>query len=332
MKAIQIDKYQKELKGRLVDLPKPKIKPEEVLIKVKATALNPLDILIMRGEVKLIVNYKMPLIIGNECSGEVVEVGALVRDLKVGDKVYTRLPLEKIGALAEYIAVPAKDVALMPSGYDFARAAAIPLTGLTAYQALCDYLKVESGKRLLITGGSGSFGQLAVPLAKYLGLEVIVTGNSANKNAFLALGADRYLDYTKENYWELLNDIDYVIDTLGASEFKRELSVLKKGGKLLSLRGMPNKEFAKMMQFKGLKKLLFSLAGHRFDSLAHKEGKKYYFMFVKANGEQLKVITGIVEQKKIMPAIEDNWQIEDFNEAINRLAKGQNKGKIIIEF
>lgn len=230
MKAVQIDRYAKEIRTRLRDIPKPEAGPTEVLVKVKAAAVNPLELLILTGSVRLIQDYPMPLTLGNECSGVVEAVGAQVTDFRVGDRVYCRLPLAGIGAFAEYVAVDHTALSPMPAGYDFATAAAIPLTGLTAWQGITEELEARPGQTLLIPGGSGSFGQMAVPLAKALGLRVIVTGNDRAREAILAAGADEYLDYRKENYWEILSGVDCVIDTLGAGEFARELSVLKPGG------------------------------------------------------------------------------------------------------
>ena len=184
-----------------------------MLTQVKAAAVNPLELLILTGSVKLIHNYTMPLTLGNECSGIIERVGSKVTDFQKGDRVYTRLPLQKIGAFAEYVAVDQKAIAKMPEGYDFNTAAAIPLTGLTAYQAIVEELEAKPGETLLIPGGSGSFGQMAVPIAKTLGLRVIVTGNARAKEQFLSMGVDRYLDYKQENYWEQLSEIDHVIDT-----------------------------------------------------------------------------------------------------------------------
>lgn len=180
------------------------------------------------------------------------KVGNKVKDFRIGDKVYTRLPINKIGAFAEYVTVAHDAVSPMPAGYEFIPAAAIPLTGLTAYQGITEELGAQSGDTLLITGGSGSFGQMAVPIAKAMGLHVIVTGNARAQERFNEMGVDQYINYRKENYWEILSQIDYVIDTLGAAEFKHELSVLRKGGTLLSLRIGPNRIFAQKTGFLGL--------------------------------------------------------------------------------
>lgn len=215
MKAVQIKKYSKDIDTILNDIPKPQISDSEVLIQVKAAAVNPVELLILTGSVKLIQDYAMPLTLGNECSGIVEQVGSKVKDFAKGDRVFTRLPIQKIGAFAEYVAVEQDAVAKMPDGYDFNTAAAIPLTGLTAYQAIVEELEAKPGETLLIPGGSGSFGQMAVPIAKALGLCVIVTGNARARGQFVSMGVDRYMDYKQENYWEQLSDIDYVIDTLG---------------------------------------------------------------------------------------------------------------------
>lgn len=331
MKAAQIKKYTKGIKVSVNEVFIPEPNENEVIIKVMAAAVNPLDILQLTGSVRLIQDYRMPLTLGNECSGIVEKTGNNVKDFRAGDRVYTRFPINRIGAFAEYAAVDREAMAKMPSGYDFVTAAAIPLAGLTAYQGLIEELEVQAGKTLLITGASGSFGQVAVPIAKSMGLRVIVTGNTRSKDKLLKMGADQYIDYKKENYWEVLSDVDYVIDTLGANEFEHELSVLKKGGRLLSLRTAPNRMFAKRNGFSWLKTVLFTLAGSKFDSVARKQGKEYRFMFVRSSGDQLKRVTEIVEKYHIMPDIESRtFSLSQVNEALELMANGKLNGKIII--
>lgn len=331
MKVAQIDRYSKEIRVSVNDVPVPEPGENEVLVKVKAAAVNPLDILQLTGSVRLIQDYKMPLALGNECSGIVEKVGVKVKDFGVGDMVYTRLPINKTGAFAEYVAVNRDALAKMPAGYDFVTAAAIPLAGLTAYQGLVEELEVQSGKTLLITGASGSFGQIAVPVAKSMGLHVIATGNARSGEKIMRMGADRYVDYKKENYWEVLSDMDYVIDTLGATEFEHELSVLKVGGRLLSLRTGPNRMFAKRNGFSWLKRALFTLAGSKFDSAARKQGKEYRFMFVRSSGDQLKRITEIVEKCHIVPDIDSRiFSLSQINEALMLMADGKLNGKVIV--
>lgn len=332
MKAVQIKNYSKNINTILTDIPKPQVSDSEVLIQVKAAAVNPLELLILTGSVKLLQDYPMPLTLGNECSGIVEQVGSKVSGFQKGDRVYSRLPLNKIGAFAEYVAVDQDAIAKMPQGYDFNTAAAIPLTGLTAYQAIVEELEAKPGQTVLIPGGSGSFGQMAVPIAKALGLRVIVTGNARAKEQFLAMGVDQYLDYKTENYWDILSDVDHVIDTLGPDEFEHELAVLKKGGRLVSLRTGPNKAFAERKQISGLKKQMFTLAGSKYDKAAKKQGKEYRFIFVRSDGAQLQKITEIVEKQQIKPAIDSRvFSLEQTNEALQLVAKGPLNGKVVIE-
>lgn len=331
MKAVQISSYSKDINTVLNDIPKPEISDSEVLIRVKAAAINPVELLILTGSVKLIQNYPMPLTLGNECSGIVEQVGSRVKEFQKGERVYVRLPIHKIGAFAEYVAVEEKEVAKMPEGYDFETAAAIPLTGLTAYQAITEELEAEPGQTLLIPGGSGSFGQMAVPIAKAMGLHVIVTGNARARDYLLSMGVDRYMDYKQENYWEQLSDIDCVIDTLGSGEFEHELAVLKKGGRLVSLRTGPNRAFAERRQFSGLKKQLFTLAGSKYDRAAGKQGKEYRFVFVRSDGAQLRKITEIVEQQQVKPAVDPRvFSLDQTNDALRLVAQGSLNGKVII--
>lgn len=332
MKAVQIKKYSKDIDTILNDIPKPQISDSEVLIQVKAAAVNPVELLILTGSVKLIQDYTMPLTLGNECSGIVEQVGSKVKDFAKGDRVFTRLPIQKIGAFAEYVAVEQDAVAKMPDGYDFNTAAAIPLTGLTAYQAIVEELEAKPGETLLIPGGSGSFGQMAVPIAKALGLRVIVTGNARAREQFVSMGVDRYMDYKQENYWEQLSDIDYVIDTLGPDEFEHELAVLKQGGRLVSLRTGPNKAFAERKGFSGLKKQLFTLAGSKYDKAAKKQGKEYRFVFVRSDGAQLRKIAEIVERQQIKPAVDSRvFTLDQANDELRLVAKGSLNGKVIIQ-
>lgn len=332
MKAIQIKQYSKDIKVEMNEIPVPKIGDNEVLVKVITAAVNPLEKLIMTGEVKLIQGYEFPLTLGNELAGIVEQVGSNVTRVQKGQRVYSRLPVEKIGAFAEYLAVRADAVSVIPEYLDFEEAVAIPLTGLTAYQALNDILKVESGKTLFIPGGSGGFGQIAVPLAKAKGLKVIVSGNPKAKAHIMALGANQFIDYKTENYWEVLSDVDYVIDTLGAKEFDNELSIIKPGGQLLSLKTAPNKAFAKAKNLSKVKQILFGLVGAKYDKKASKKNVTYHFMFVDADGTQLDEVSKILAEKQVKPQIDPKeFSLKDIEAALNYTFNGHPTGKVIIK-
>ena len=212
-------------------------------------------------------------------------------------------------------------------------AAAIPLTGLTAYQAITEELCAKPGETIFIPGGSGSLGQMAVPLAKALGLRVIVSGNARAKDALLSAGADRYIVYTEENYWETLSDVDYVIDALGEQEFDHELSTLKDNGILLTLRGIPNGAFAQKNGVSLIKRFLFTLAGAKYDRKAKRQGKAYRFLFVRADGAQLEKITQIVEANHIVPKIDPHeFDLSQINDALQLVVGGHINGKVIVRF
>lgn len=333
MKAAQITKYSKNIVAQINDIPIPEIGDHEVLVKVKAAAVNPLELLIITGSVKLIQDYKFPLTIGNELTGVIEKTGKKVSGFQVGDAIYSRLPLSKIGAFAEYVAIDVEAIGHLPANLDFVTGAAAPLTGLTAYQGLYEELEAKAGETVFIPGGSGSFGQMAIPIAKAMGLKVIVSGNPQARQRTIGIGADQYIDYTRENYWDLLSNVDYVIDTLGATEFDHELSILKQGGRLLSLRTSPNKRFALDHKISGLKKILFTVAGAKYDNKAKKKGVQYRFLFVRSDGAQLEQLKKIIEDNKIVPAIDPTeLRLEDINKALKLVATGHPQGKVIIKF
>lgn len=332
MQAAQLLKYNQKFKLEVRDVPRPVPTAKEVLVKVRYAAVNPLEMLIGTGSVRLIQNYTLPATMGNEFSGTVESVGEQVTDFKLNDAVYARLPLNKIGAFAEYVTIDQDALALMPQSLDFARAAAVPLTGLTAYQGLHEELNAQPGQSVMIPGGSGSFGQLAVPIAKQMGLTVAVSGNSRSRESLVAMGVDHYFDYRQENYWEKLAPVDFVIDTLGPKELAHELIVIKPGGRLLSLRMGPNRRFAQTNHLPFWKQMLFAGAGFKLDRQAAKADVAYHFMFVKSSGAQLRQVTTIVDQNKIVPAIDPRtFNLKEINAALDLVANGHPKGKVLIK-
>ena len=333
MKAAQLLKYQPDFKLHVNDIEVPTIKDDEVLIRVKYAAVNPLETLIGTGAVKLISPYHLPTTLGNELSGEIVQVGQSVSNFKVGDTVYSRLSINKIGAFAEYVVTNENTIAHLPANNDLKSGAALALTGLTALQGLTENLQAHAGQSLFIPGGSGSFGQMAIPIAKSLGLNVIVSGNTRNREQALQIGADQYLDYRSENYWETLTNIDLVIDTLGPSEFTRELSILKPGGKLLSLVDGPNRQFAIDQQLPSWKRFLFGLVGRKFDKQAAAKQVEYQFIFVRSDGAQLARLNDLILKHNIVPQADSNvFKIDAINDAIEYLKNGHPQGKVLIEF
>lgn len=332
MKAAQLTKYNKNnILLTMVDIAKPQITANQVLVKVTAAGVNPLDNMISRGDVKMITPYKLPLVAGNEVVGRVENVGNNVTTFKAGDRVFARLPLDHIGAFAEYVVVDSQALAMVPDYLTDTEAAAVPLTALTIMQAL--YLMgAQAGKTIFISGGTGGVGGMAIPIAKAKGLTVITNGDAANRNRVLALGADRFLDYKTEDYTETVANVDYILDTLGGSETEKQMSIMKKGGQLVSLRAMPNGAFAKRMNLPKWKQMLFGFVGRKFDKMADKYGVHYHFIFVESNGAQLQEVADIFSKLEIKPFIDTVYPFDDVNTALDKVANGHSRGKTVLSF
>lgn len=328
MKAAVLNKKNEDLE--IKEVPMPEIDEDDVLVKVKYAGVNPLDNMIVREEVKLITPYKYPLVMGNEFSGIVEKTGSSVTDFTEGDRVYARMPLNKIGAFAEYVAINKYAIAKIPDYLKFDEAACVPLTALTAIQAF-ELMNPSKGERIFISGGTGSLGAMAIPIAKDLGLHIITSGSEKNRQRVMDLGVSEFIDYKTQDYSEILSDVDYVLDTLGESELEKEFKILKPGGILVSLKGLPNEEFAKRMELSTVKKLLFKFAGRKFDKLASKKNQKYYFLFVESNGKQLEQVSRIFEEKNINPSIDTVFEFHDVNKSMDKVDKGGSKGKTLIK-
>ena len=332
MKAAQHTSYNKKnITLNITEVAKPSITDKEVLVKVTAAGVNPLDNMISRGEVKMIVPYKLPQTAGNEVVGIIEETGRQVKNLKVGDRVFGRLPLNHIGAFAEYVAVDSQALAKVPDYLSDEEAAAVPLTALTIMQAL-DLMGAQAGKTIFISGGTGGVGGMAIPIAKAKGLTVITNGAGDSAERVLSLGADRFIDYKTEDYTKTVSQVDYVLDTLGGAETEKQMSIMKKGGQLVSLRSMPNGDFAKRMNLPKWKQILLGLVGRKFDKMADKYGVHYHFIFVESNGAQLQEVADLFSTLEIKPSIDTVYPFEEVNSALDKVANGRSRGKTVLSF
>ncbi|MDO4903181.1 MAG: NADP-dependent oxidoreductase [Limosilactobacillus sp.] len=332
MKAALHTKYNKtDIALEIREIATPELAPNQVRVRVKTAGVNPLDNMITRGQVKMIVPYKMPQVAGNELVGVIEAVGADVKGFQIGDRVFARLPLDQIGAFAEEVAVDQDALAKVPEYLSDVEAAAIPLTALTVMQAL-ELMDVKPGKTIFISGGTGGLGGMAIPIAKAKGLTVITNGNGSGEERVKALGADQFIDYKKEDYANVVSDVDYVIDTLGRQETEKQMKILKKGGKIVSLIAMPNGDFARRMNLPKWKQIILSLAGRKFDKMAEKNGVKYYFIFVKSNGAQLQEAANILDEIKLKPSIDQVFAFENVNDALEKISRGGSRGKTVLEF
>ncbi|MBZ9536248.1 NADP-dependent oxidoreductase [Cytobacillus oceanisediminis] len=330
MKAMVIDRYGK-VPMQLTEMPTPEMGEYEVLAEIHAASFNPIDFKIRDGKVKLLVKYKMPLILGNDFSGIVANVGSKVTRFKVGDAIYGRPRKSKIGTFAEYIAIHENDIALKPKNLSFEEAASIPLVGLTSYQALHDIMQLKKGQKILIQAGAGGVGTFAIQLAKLMGATVATTASEAGTNLVKSLGADEIINYKTEKFEEILRDYDAVFDTLGGKILEKSFDIIKDGGKIVSVSGVPNARFGKEYGSGFIKTLLFSAASHKLTALEKKHNVSYTFLFMKPSGEQLQIIANFIETGKIKPIIDRVFTFEDAQKAMEYAESGRAKGKIILK-
>ncbi|MDN3594667.1 NADP-dependent oxidoreductase [Zunongwangia endophytica] len=324
MRALQITKYG-DIKESLeiAEVDNPEISGSEILIAVKAAAANPIDYKIVQGHLKDLLQLDLPSGIGYDVSGEVVKVGDEVKDFKMGDEVFGRVPQEYMGTVAEFVAVDSKVVAHRPENVTFEKAASLPLTGLTAIQAL-EKVDLKEGDRVLIHAGSGGVGSFAVQYAKSKGAIVYTTTSSKNIDWVKALGADRVIDYKNEDYKEVANNLDIVFDTLGDDFTFEAFDIIKEGGKVTTIVGPPDAESAKQMGIENYE------LPEKLAKLIEEKSAKYKYTWMQPNAEQLKEIKEMIEDRTIRPSIDLVYSFQDSIKAYEYLATGRAQGKVII--
>jgi NADPH:quinone reductase-like Zn-dependent oxidoreductase len=331
MKAFLIDRYGKKVTGRIGDAPQPTLRDDDVLIRVHAASVNALDTKIRTGEFKLILPYRLPLVLGNDLAGTVVKVGAGVHHFKPGDEVYARPDDDRIGTFAEFIAVNASSVALKPGNLTMMEAASLPLVALTAWQALVESAQLKPGQKVFIQAGSGGVGTVAIQLAKYLGAFVATTTSTANVGWVKALGADVVIDYKQQDFATELRDYDVVLNSLGKDELTRSLQILRPGGHLISISGPPTPAFAAARRLAWPLKQVLRLLSRGIRSKAKQKGVTYTFVFMQASGQQLAEITSLVESGAIRPVIDRVFPFQEIPGALAHVESGRAKGKVVVE-
>ena len=331
MKAFILDRYKKKGALRFGGMPEPTVGDDDVLVEIHASGLNLLDSKIRDGEFKLILPYRPPFILGHDVAGTVVRVGSKVRRFKPGDEIYSRPRDGRVGTFAEYIAINEADVALKPRNVSMEEAASIPLVGLTAWQALVERAKLEKGQKVLIHAGSGGVGTFAIQLAKHLGATVATTTSTANVDLVKSLGADVVIDYKRKDFEKVLSDYDVVLNSLDADTLRKSLSVLKPGGKLISISGPPDPDFAREQGLNWFLKQVMRLLSFGIRRKAKGRRISYSFLFMRANGEQLSQITSLIEAGIIRPVMDRVFPFEATNEALAYVEAGRSKGKVVVK-
>lgn len=331
MQAFIIDRYGKKEPGRIGEVPEPALRDDDVLVKVHAASVNPLDAKIKSGEFKLILPYRLPLVLGNDMSGTVVRVGARVRQFKPGDEVYARPDDDRIGTFAELVAIKASSLARKPTNVGMVEAASLPLVALTAWQALVETAKLKKGQKVLIHAGSGGVGTLAIQLAKYLGAFVATTTSAANRSWVQALGADVVIDYRQQDFSTVLRDYDVVLNSLGNDVLYKSLKILKPGGHLISLSGPPTPAFALARGLAWPLRQVLRLMSHGIRRKVKKQNVEYTFVFMRADGAQLHEITALVESGAIRPVVDKVFPFQDIRQALAYSESGRAKGKVVVQ-
>jgi NADPH:quinone reductase-like Zn-dependent oxidoreductase len=331
MKAFIVDRYGKKNGVRIGEMPDPDVRENDVLVQVHAAAVNLLDSKIRSGEFKLILPYRLPLILGNDVAGVVVRVGSRVRRFKLGDQVYARPPQDRIGSFAELISMNEDAVAIMPKKLTMEEAASIPLVGLTAWQALIERANLKKGQKVLIHAGSGGVGTFAIQLAKHLGATVATTTSTANLDLVKRLGADIAIDYKKDDFEKLLHDYDVVLNSLEGETLTKSLRVLKPGGTLISISGPPDPDFAKDMRASWILRQVMRLLSYRIRKKAKRHRVSYSFLFMRASGDQLHEITSLIDSGIIRPVVDRVFPFESTKEAMAYVEHGRAKGKVIVK-
>lgn len=244
MKAIRIHSYGGSDLNSYEEASKPVPGENDLLIHVQATSINPADLAFRAGYMTSYYQLDFPATLGLDVAGTIEAVGSAVSSLKIGDAVYARTDLPRLGGYAEFVLVTASEVALKPKSLDFIQAASIPHTALTAWRALFDAAGLSAGQTVLIHGATGGVGSLAVQLAKIKGAHVIGTASTANLEYLKELGADETVDYTTSRFEDKVKGVDIVLDLIGGDTLERSYQVLKPGGILVSVVQPPSAEAA----------------------------------------------------------------------------------------
>ncbi|MDP9790423.1 NADP-dependent oxidoreductase [Agrobacterium tumefaciens] len=330
MKAFVVDKYKKKVPLRLADMPDPVIGANDVLVRIEATAINLLDSKVRDGEFKLFLPYRPPFILGHDLAGTVIHVGANVRQFKSGDEIYARPRDGRIGTFAEMIAVDASDLALKPKSLSMEQAASIPLVGLTAWQALVEVGKVKPGQKVFIQAGSGGVGTFAIQLAKHLGATVATTTSTANIELVKSLGADVVIDYKRQDFEQVLSGYDLALNSQDAKTLAKSVNVLKPGGKLISISGPPDVPFAKSLRLNLILRLVTRMLSRGILKRAKSRGIDYSFLFMRAEGQQLREIAKLIDNGAIRPVVDKVFPFARTADALAYVETGRAKGKVVV--
>lgn len=309
MKAAQINSYGGQDTVQVTDnVQKPAATKDHVLVEVHAAGVNPFDITVREGYARQMAELNFPATLGGDFAGVVAEIGESVSGLTRGQAVYGQAgALSGQGSFAEYTPVKPSQVSAKPETIDFTTAAALPLASVSAYQALVDHLQLAKGQKILIHGGAGGIGSLAIQLAKHLGAYVATTAAAAETDFVSSLGADEIIDYKTQDFSELLKDLDAVFDTVGGETNAKSYGVLKTGGAFVSMVAQPD------------------------EALVKQRGISYTAQFTRVTPERLQAIAALVDEGALKPEIAKIFPFDEAATALEYQKTGHPRGKVVIK-
>lgn len=328
MRAFVMTKYQEPLQE--ADVPEPVVGEHDVLVQVQAAGLNTVDEKIRSGAFKSFLPFELPQVMGSDVAGTVIGVGAKVRDFALGDQVYAQPRMDRIGTFAERIAVHEADLALKPETASLEEAGSLPMVALTAWQALVERGDVQPGQRVLIHGGAGGVGSIAIQLAKHLGATVATTASAGNADFVREFGADSVVDYRNQDFEQLLDGYDLVLDTVGGETLEKSLRVLRPGGKVVGIVGPPDAAFARERGLNPVLRLVMAALSRKVRRQAKKLGVTYEFLFMQPSGDQLRQIGALVDKGVLRPVVGRVYDFDQTLEAVQSIGKGGTRGKAVI--
>ncbi|WP_150610881.1 NADP-dependent oxidoreductase [Pandoraea terrigena] len=331
MKALTFQRYGKSPEIGLTEVPRPTLKSDELLVQVRAAGLNPIDNMIPTGTFKPVLHFQLPATLGSDLAGVVTEVGSNVTRFKPGDAVFASIFDLGTGSIAELAVVPESAAAPKPTNLDFVQAASIPMVGLTSWQALKERANLQTGQQVFIPAGSGGIGTFAIQLAKHLGAKVGTTVSTGNIELVRSLGADEVVDYKKQEFENVLRGYDAVLGTVRGDAIEKSISILKPGSRIVSLIGPLDAAFARAKRLNFVLRFVFGMMSRKIMRLTKKRDVTYSFLFMHPDGAQLTEIGKLLEAHRIKPVIDKVFPFEQAKQALEYLAQGRSKGKVVVK-
>jgi alcohol dehydrogenase len=332
-RAWQMVRYgEPDVAFRFGEIAAPQAEPGDLVVRVHAASLNPIDLKLAKGDLRAVQRLRFPAAAGHDLAGVVTQVGAGVEGFRVGDEVFARADRLRRGAFAESVAIQASAVAHKPKTMSFVEAASLPLVGLTTVQALVDRAHAEPGQRVLIHAGSGGVGTFAIQYAKAIGLHVTTTTSSKNVAWVRDLGADEVIAYDRESVLDRAARYHIVYDTLGGDTTRDGFRVIEPGGTVVSIAGPPDAAMADQVGANPIVRLSMWLMRRGVEAAARASGARYYRFLTESRGDQLAAIAALVDEGRIRAVLDATVPFEGAQTAFDRLASGRSQGKVVLTF